>query len=165
LNRSTVISIVGVGAVALLIGVALGSVAFPRVSTETTFQSTTVTKAETTTMFYGDATVISVPYGNLPENFVVGNYLFNTTEYAPLPAITRNGTITSFAAGVLLIFNVSSMKGSNQQFEQANFTWLGTFSEKVPSPSNATLLGGDVHLVWYVSSSLLYLVIATNVSS
>ncbi|MDG6995037.1 MAG: hypothetical protein JRN52_03860 [Nitrososphaerota archaeon] len=158
-------TIIGVAAIALVLGVALGSVAFPMTRTETITHVSTLTTIQSTTIYYGVPTVtIPVPCcANIPESFVVGSYLFNIIQYAPLPPITRNGVVTVFSAGVLIEFNVSPVNVTPKHYEQANFTWSGTFSETVPYPSNATLFGGDVRLTWFVNSLMLYLTVSTGI--
>ncbi len=152
-------------AIALVLGLALGSVTFPMTRTTTQISTVYPSSQPTTTVYYDVSTVtIPVPCcANIPQSFVVGNYLFNVTEYAPLPPVTRNGVATDFSAGVLIIFDVSHLNEQNQ--EQANFTWGGTFSEAVPNPSNSTLFGGDVSVSWFVSSLMLYLTVSTGTSS
>ena len=163
-RSSIVLPIVGVAAIALVLGLALGSVTFP-VTRTTTQISTVYPSSQPTTTVYYDVSTVTIPVpccAKIPQSFVVGNYLFNVTEYAPLPPVTRNGVVTDFSAGVLVIFDVSHL--NEQNHEQANFTWGGTFSETVPNPSNATLFGGDVSLSWFVSSLMLYLTVSTGTS-
>lgn len=93
--------------------------------------------------------------------------MFNVTSYAPPPPTTINGTIRSQSGGVLVIFQVASLNQTGTRLfnQEANFSWVGTFSESVPSPSNATLWNGDVRMSWFVNSTMLYLQISTGTST
>ena len=164
IRSSTILRLAGVAAIALVIGLALGSTVFP--VTKTTTQVSTLQISQQPATVYYDVSTVTMPAGlivsdNLIQSFVVGNYAFNVTGYSPLPAITTNGVTKVFSAGLLLIFNVTTAYSASAPYELANFTWPGTFSENNPNPSNATLFGGDVRLSWLVSDQLLYLVIAT----
>ncbi|MDG7000023.1 MAG: hypothetical protein JRN15_13020 [Nitrososphaerota archaeon] len=169
MRTSAILSAIGVAAIALVLGIALGSVAFPMFETTTQVLTIQPTPQESTTLYFGVPTVtIPVPCcANIPESFAVGNYVFDVSQYAPLPPVTRNGTVTAFSAGVLLMFNVMPLNNNGTKFfdQVANFTWAGTFSETVPHPSKATLYGGDVRLNWFVNSLMLYLQVSTGSSS
>ena len=168
MRSSAILPIIGVAAIALILGIALGSVAFPMIVT-TTHLTTIQPSRESTTLYYGVPTVtIPVPCcANIPASFVVGNYIFEVSQYAPLPPVTRNGTVSAFSAGVLIMFNVMPVSNNGTKlFDQvANFTWAGTFSETIPNPSNATLYGGNVYLDWFVNSLMLYLQVSTGSST
>jgi len=173
-----ILQISGVAAIALVLGLALGAAVFPvtrtttQVSTvripatSTTTQVSTIQipqQQQSTTVYYDVSTVTLPDTGaSIPESFVVGNYAFNVIGYAPLPPLNENGTMVVFMAGVLVIFNVSLAYSNQSTYEEANFTWPGTFSESVPTPSNATLFSGEVRLSWFVNEQLLYLVVATD---
>ncbi len=156
--------------VALVVGLAFGAIAFPTTSTETI---TKVSTAQPIVVYYGIQTLtIPVPccaniFSNIPQNFEIGNYLFNVTSYAPPPPTTINGTMRYQSGGVLMIFQVASLNenGTRLFYQEANFSWTGTFSETVPYPSNATLWNGDVRLSWFVNSTMLYLQISTGTSA
>lgn len=151
-------------------GLSFGAIAFPTTSTQTITQ---VSTARPTTVYYGIQTLtIPVPccgniFSSIPQNFTIGSYLFNVTIYAPPPASTIHGTIVSQSGGVLLIFQVASLYENSTKllYQEANFSWLGTFSETVPHPSNATLWNGDVRLDWFVNFTTLYLQISTGTST
>jgi hypothetical protein len=162
-RSSAILQILGVAAIALVLGLALGASIFSVTRTTTQVSTVEIQQQESNTMYY-DASTVTMPVtgGNIPESFVVGNYAFNETEYAPLPPITTNGVEKVFMAGVLLIFNVSLAYSNHSPYEEANFTWPGTFSESDPTPSNATLFSGEVRLSWFVSDQLLYLIVATD---
>jgi len=86
----------------------------------------------------------------LPNAFLLGsNYSFRTFSYAPPPGTTRNGTVIEQPAGVLLIFEISSSKTT----ENVSFSWTGTFSETVPFPNNATAFNGAVRLIWFTNGT------------
>jgi hypothetical protein len=161
---SVILRFTGVAAIALVIGLALGSTVFPATKT-TTQVSTTQISQQPVTVYY-DVSAVTMPADlmvtdNIIQSFVVGNYAFNVTEYSPLPPVTTNGEVKVFAAGVLLIFNVTTAYSNSAPYETANFTWPGTFSEGIPNPFNATLFSGGVRLNWFVSNQLLYLIVAT----
>ena len=154
----------GVAVIALVIGLAFGSIVFP--TTKTTTQVLTALSSQQSATVYYDVSTVTMPADlivsdNIIQSFVVGNYAFNVTGYSPLPAITTGAVTKVFLSGVLLIFNVTLAYSSSSRFQTANFTWPGTFSESVPNPSNAALFGGDVHLSWLVTNQLLYVIIAT----
>ena len=163
-RSSVILRFAGVASIALVIGLALGSAVFP--ATKTTTQVSTTQVSQRPATVYYDVSTVTMPADlivadNTIQSFVVGNYAFNLTEYAPLPAVTRNGTVSMNMAGVLLIFNVTTAYSSSSPYQIANFTWPGTLSESIPNPTNATLYGGDVRLSWLISDQLLYLIIAT----
>jgi hypothetical protein len=158
------LQIAGVAAIALVLGLALGSAVFSTTRTTTVVSTVQGSTQQTTLYFNAPSVTMPVPCcATIPQTFEVGNYLFNVTEYAPLPSITENGTVTVFSGGVLLIFNVSLMSNSSQH-EEANFSWTGTFSETVPFPSSASLFAGNARIGWFVNSSILYIQIATGES-
>lgn len=169
-NTKSILPILGVAVVALVLGLAFGAIAFPTTSTQTI---TKVSTAQPTTVYYGIQTVtVPVPccaniFSNIPQSFEIGNYLFNVTSYAQPPPTTINGTLRYQSGGVLVIFRVASLNenGTRLFYQEANFSWVGTFSETVPHPSNATLWNGDVRLNWFVNSTMLYLQVSTGTSS
>ena len=81
---------------------------------------------------------------NLPQSFIVGGYSFQDFQYSPLPPIIANGTTRIVSGGVLLVFEVTSFLTN----ENISFTWVGTFSETLPSPSTATAFNGLVSFAW-----------------
>ncbi len=159
--------------VALASGVGL-TLLFSHPSTVTTTQ-TVVTSQTVITYYYSPSVAIPVSCcPSLPLNFVVGSlngnlYGFNVTTGSPPTIIGNGSTRTYFPGRPTLAFEVYQPVPVAYEpnplplkIEWANFTWAGTFSENVPTPSNATLFDGDVKMDWFVNSSMLYVYITTK---
>jgi hypothetical protein len=89
MKSSTILYLVGVAAVMLVIGTALGSIAFPMTKTETTTFLTSVTSTQTSTM-----TLISYVSGQytITEEILQGSFATLT--------VYTSGNCTEFAGGV-----------------------------------------------------------------
>ena len=157
--------------IALALGAGLTLLFYhPPTTTQTVATSQTVI-----TYYYSPSVAIPVTCcPSLPLNFVVGSlngnlYGFNVTTGSP-PTIVGTGSTRTYFPGIpTLAFEVYQPIPVAYQpnppplkTEWANFTWAGTFSEKVPPPSNATLFDGAVKMDWFVNSSMLYVYITTK---
>ncbi len=113
----------------------------------------------------------------MPTSFVVGKingdlgdlYGFNVTVGGGPYTIGSGPTVTLINAGSVVDFKVYQPIPVAYQpnrpplrVEWANFSFGGTFDERVPTPSNVTLFGGAVEIGWFVNSSLLYLNVSTK---
>ncbi|HXW37818.1 MAG TPA: hypothetical protein VEJ36_07960 [Nitrososphaerales archaeon] len=92
--------------------------------------------------------------------FVLGDYLFRDSSEAPPPPLVANGTTINFSSGVALELTVSAL-GNSSGGQTTEFVWPGQFNESVPTPADASALGGIVVYHWYTLDGLLYLHIET----
>jgi len=140
-----------------------------------TITQTVITSQTVVTYYYSPSVAIPVTCcPTLPLNFVVGSlngnlYGFNVTTGSP-PTFIGNGSTRTYIPGIpTLAFEVYqpvpvayNPNPPPLKIQWANFTWGGTFSETVPTPSNMTLFDGAVRMDWFVNSSMLYVYVSTK---
>jgi len=145
----------------------------------TVFQ--TITKV-TRSPFYFAATNVTIPLNDILYNqtFYMGSsaslyYTFNATTIQPPPCCPRYTTCTCTFTPFTLVFEVTQkvapLDTGKISTARIEFTWWGynfPSQPNFPTPSNATLFGGDVKLRWFTSLSepfLAYLNVWVNTTA
>lgn len=97
---------------------------------------------------------------SLESIITVGQYVFNSSDFAPITPFYINGTRYPGSDGTMLLFEVARLSAPTVM-QNASFIWRGTFNESVPFPGNSSIFDGHVVFHWYLSQGILFMHIQT----
>jgi hypothetical protein len=142
LQTKLVLTIVGVAVVMLVIGVAIGSIAFPITKTETTIQLSTTTAVQTQTIILtlgnnnvtlvGVCTVVSYVLPDIVQEVstVVTKVYYNTTyttdSYIGIPAPTQTLGSSTYSS-TITVHNITTYAVTSTSFD-TNDLFAGSWS-------------------------------------